>query len=122
MNRAMSRSLWFERRYPLPFSQPPVFPISDRGICGFGSPRHPVQPGIVWIRADNRQNDHYLAKLVVRHYKRVTDTSLRHLALCSPNLVYLDLTGTSVTKEGIEKFKREIPGCLVIADHITEID
>lgn len=118
-HRAISRSLWFERRYPPPFSPPRIHPISDRGICSFGSPRNQVQEGVVWIRAEPRPPDVYLEKLVVRHYKLVTDTSLCHLALCTPSLVYLDLTGTSVTLEGVENFKRQKPQCYIKSDHFT---
>lgn len=118
-NRLISRTLWFERRYPPPFSPPRIYPISDRGVCSFGSPRIPVQPGVIRIQAEARPPDTHLRKLVVRYYKQVTDTSLCHLALCAPNLVYLDLTGTSVTREGLLTFKQQKPNCFIVSDHFT---
>lgn len=42
-----------------------------------------------------------------RNYPRVTNSSLVHLALNASKLEYLDVTGTSVTKNGIESFKSQ---------------
>lgn len=88
--------------------------ISDRGICSYGvSPL----PNWVWIRAEARNPNNSLERLVVRNYKRVTDNSLRHLGACSPNLVFLDVCGTSVTMDGVEQFKLIKPNCVVLSDH-----
>lgn len=119
IHRAISRSLWFERNSPPPFSPPRAFLISDRGICSFGFPRNPVQRGVVWIRAEARPPDTYVEKLVIRHYKAVTDVSLNHLSQCTPNLVYLDITGTSVTEVGVRSFKDEKPNCYIVSDVFT---
>jgi hypothetical protein len=66
---------------------PPTKPlISDRGICSFGMSRNNIQQGVIWIRAEHRQPDTLLERIVVRHYILVTDISLRHLSTCSPKL------------------------------------
>lgn len=96
-------------------SLPPPL-VSDRSLCSFGSPRNNVQEGVVWIGAFARSPDTLLERIVVRHYKLVTDVSLRHLAGCSPNLKLLDVTGTSVTQEGVEVFKAIKPDCTVLSD------
>lgn len=42
-----------------------------------------------------------------RNYPRVTNSSLIHLALNASKLEYLDVTGTSVTRDGVESFKSQ---------------
>lgn len=98
--------------------------ISDRGMCSFGTPRENVNEGIIWIRAEAlaRPADTYLERLTVRHYASVTDVTLRHLSYCAPNLQYLDVTGTSVTEDGIRKFLDIKPNCTVISHHNIDID
>lgn len=93
--------------------------VSDRGICSFGSPSHNVQEGVVWIRAGARSPNTFIERLVVRHYKLVTDVSLRHLVCCSPNLKILDVTGTSVTEAGVRTFKLSKPQCVVFSNFGT---
>lgn len=88
--------------------------ISDRGLCSFGNPRNNVQEGIVWIRAEMRPADTLLERITVRYYRSITDVSLRHLASCAPNLRYLDVTGTSVTANGVAQFIAAKPQCEVI--------
>lgn len=96
-------------------SHPPVTLVSDRGISCFGqSPVH--NQGVVWIRAERREQDTLIERLTVRYYKLVSDVSLRHLALCAPKLKYLDITGTSCTVAGIRVFKTNKPNCEVITD------
>lgn len=90
--------------------------ITDRGLCSFGMPRRNVQQGIIWIRAELRAPDTLLERITVRNYLDVTDITLRHLALCAPNLRYLDVTGTSVTLKGIQTFLKEKPECQVISE------
>lgn len=105
------------------FSHHPCFrpyPISDRGICCFGRPQNPVEHGVFWIRIGNRPSENSFVRLSVRNYKKVTDISLHHLVQCSPELIYLDLSGTSVTREGVKRFKAGKPECQIIADHIIE--
>ncbi|XP_014093042.3 uncharacterized protein [Bactrocera oleae] len=105
------------------FSPHPCFrpyPISDRGICCFGRPQNPVEHGVFWIRIGNRPSENSFVRLSVRNYKKVTDISLHHLVQCSPELIYLDLSGTSVTREGVKRFKAGKPECQIIADHIIE--
>lgn len=67
----------------------------------------------------------------MRGYRGITDTSLLHLAECSPNLQLLDVTGTSVTPQGVRKFEEIKPNCRVIAnvtenkddvDHVNVVD
>lgn len=90
--------------------------ISDRGLCSFGMPRRNVQEGIVWIRAELRPADTLLERITVRNYRSVTDVTLRHLAVCAPNLQYLDVTGTSVTRKGIDTFLDSKPQCRVVSN------
>lgn len=90
--------------------------ITDRGMCSFGMPRRNVQEGIIWIRAELRPPDTLLERITVRNYLDVTDVTLRHLALCAPNLRYLDVTGTSVTLKGIKTFLFEKPDCQIISE------
>ncbi|XP_055676852.1 uncharacterized protein LOC129786074 [Lutzomyia longipalpis] len=95
-----------------------VASITDRGICGFGLSRNPVLEGVVWIRAEWRNPNTYIERLVIRFYKFVTDATLRHLATCSPRLKYLDITGTGITPQGIDEFKFLKPECTVVAEHL----
>lgn len=81
-----------------------------------GMPRRNVQEGIVWIRADPRPADTLLERITVRNYRSVTDVTLRHLALCAPNLQYLDVTGTSITRKGIDTFLESRPDCQIISE------
>lgn len=90
--------------------------ISDRGLCSFGIPRRIVQEDIVWIRAEVRPPDTLLERITVRNYRSVTDVTLRHLTFCAPNLQYLDVTGTSVTREGIDTFLASKPQCHVVSN------
>ncbi|TGZ49508.1 uncharacterized protein [Temnothorax longispinosus] len=90
--------------------------ISDRAICALGSDtcdREVVNSflapqGMIILREDRRiSNNPNLKTLVVRNYPRVTNSSLIHLALNASRLEYLDVTGTSVTRDGIESFKSQ---------------
>lgn len=90
--------------------------VSDRGICGFGLARNNVQEGIVWIRSELRPLDTLIERLTLRHYRSISDITLRHLAASAPNLRYLDVTGTSITQNGLRKFKASKPNCVVISD------
>lgn len=92
--------------------------ISDRGICAFGQAANNAQDDVVWIRAPHAPDsrDTPLEKLVLRHYTHVTDVTLRHLEQCSPKLVHLDVTGTSITEAGIRAFKVIKPNCTVISN------
>lgn len=105
-------------------NQNPVMPmnvgltISDRGLCSFGIPQRNVQEGVVWIRAEARPADTLLERITVRNYRLVTDVTLRHLAICAPNLQYLDVTGTAVTKKGIEAFLQSKPDCHVVSSFV----
>lgn len=115
-NHQQYAQLFYNRPINRTFEPPPVTLISDRGICSFGVSPDNIQNGVVWIRADFRSPDTFLETLVVRHYKLVTDVSLRHLVHCSPKLSYLDVTGTSVTEAGVQAFKTKKPLCTVVSD------
>lgn len=93
--------------------------ISDRGVCCFGRTRQPVHHGVIWIRFNNRPSENRFERFSVRDYKYVTDVSLQHLVQCSPNLVFLDVSGTSVTLDGIKRFKELKPECKLVAEHIA---
>lgn len=56
-----------------------------------------------------------LKKLVVRNYNLVTDTSLKHAAVCLTNLIYIDITGTGCTEEGVATFKTKRPSVAIIS-------
>lgn len=89
--------------------------ITDRGICSFGQSTNNSAHGLVWIRSEQRSPTTLLESLIVRDYKCVTDTSLQHLSSCAPHLKFLDVIGTEVTKDGVEKFKLQKPECRVIS-------
>lgn len=90
--------------------------ISDRGICSFGVSPNNVMPNWIWIRAEAKNPNTNIERMVLRNYRQVTDMSLQHLKTCAPKLVYLDVSGTSVTKEAVEQFRIEKVDCEVIAD------
>ncbi|XP_039444174.1 uncharacterized protein LOC120424181 [Culex pipiens pallens] len=89
--------------------------VSDRGICAYGVSRHELG-GAAFIREYFRPNLTSLERLLVRNYKLVTDTSLDHLESAAPNLKLLDVTGTSVTAEGVRNFKLARPNCTILSD------
>lgn len=70
----------------------------------------------MWIRTEQRSPTTQLESITVRDYKMVTDVSLQHLSSCAPRLRFLDVMGTEVTRDGIEKFKLEKPECHVVSD------
>lgn len=112
-----SRLIQFERTFPINVNVHPSTLITDRGICSFGqssaaNPGH----GLVWIRMEMRSPTTSLERIIVRNYKLVTDNSLQHLATCAPHLKFLDVYGTEVTKDGIEKFKLVKPDCMVVSN------
>lgn len=96
--------------------------ITDRGICSFGQARTNPLANVVWIRAEARNPDTTLERLEVRGYRGVTDTALLHLVECSPNLRYLDVTGTSVTAQGVRDFSALKPNCVVVSNAKDEVD
>lgn len=95
--------------------------ISDRGVCCFGRTRQPVQHGVIWIRFNNRPSENRFERFSVRDYKFVTDVSLQHLVQCSPHLIFLDVSGTGVTLDGLQRFKELKPECKVVAEHLVGI-
>ena len=48
----------------------------------------------------------------------LTDQGLQYLSR-NPLIYSLDVTGTAVTREGIEAFRRQVPTCKVISDFGT---
>ncbi|XP_020277496.1 uncharacterized protein LOC109851642 isoform X2 [Pseudomyrmex gracilis] len=100
--------------------------VSDRAICALGSDlcdRRVINssPEGMIIAQEEKQvsNNPNLKTLVVRHYPRVTNSSLTHLAFNVSTLEYLDVTGTSVTSEGIEAFKSERPSVKIVSSFMT---
>ncbi|XP_058832426.1 uncharacterized protein LOC131690563 [Topomyia yanbarensis] len=89
--------------------------VSDRGICAYGVSRQELG-GAAFIREYFRPNMSSLERLLVRNYKLVTDTSLDHLESAAPNLKLLDVSGTSVTAEGVRNFKLARPNCTILSD------
>ncbi|KAL7288563.1 hypothetical protein TKK_0017304 [Trichogramma kaykai] len=90
--------------------------ITDRSVCSLGiQGRNPniainhleeVQLAVGRSRETTNPN---LQKLVVRNYPDVTNNSLTHLLHNAPKLVYLDVTGTSVTKQAVDNFRLQRP-------------
>ncbi|EDV91019.1 uncharacterized protein LOC6568223 [Drosophila grimshawi] len=115
-----------DREYPRRLrSRPPTssllpqYYVSDRAIYSFGRAPNPVQPEMVWIRNANRSSNNRLERIQLCNYTHITNYTLEHLVQCSPNLIYIDVSGTSVTQLGVNNFKRFKPECEVIATHLT---
>nr|XP_029721411.1 uncharacterized protein LOC115253717 isoform X2 [Aedes albopictus]XP_029721431.1 uncharacterized protein LOC109407901 isoform X2 [Aedes albopictus] len=89
--------------------------VSDRGVCAYGVSRHELG-GAAFIREYFRPNNTSLERLFVRNYKLVTDTSLDHLESAAPHLKLLDVTGTSVTAQGVRRFHLARPNCTILSD------
>ncbi|XP_062560783.1 uncharacterized protein LOC134225042 isoform X2 [Armigeres subalbatus] len=89
--------------------------VSDRGVCAYGVSRQELG-GAAFIREYLRPNATSLERLLVRNYKLVTDTSLDHLESAAPHLKLLDVTGTSVTAEGVRRFHLARPNCTILSD------
>lgn len=97
----------------------PYYPISDRGILSYGRVRPQASQNLVYIRAaglEERPEHTSLEVLYVRNYNKITNASLEHLAHCSPKLKLLDVSGTSVTRDGIAQFNLVKPECKVISN------
>ncbi|XP_051165772.1 uncharacterized protein LOC127284405 [Leptopilina boulardi] len=98
--------------------------VTDRTVCSLGN--HVYERRIVdnsrenlpmfRIEEDTRVcNNPNLRILVVRNYRQVTDRSLHHLAVSKSNLEYVDVTGTSVTREGVQMFKTQKPDVEIVS-------
>ncbi|XP_016995505.3 uncharacterized protein [Drosophila takahashii] len=96
----------------------PQYYVTDRAMYSFGRAPRPVQPDVVWIRNVNRSPDNRLERLSLRNYHLITNNTLEHLVQCSPNLVYIDVSGTSISLEGLRRFKSSKPECEVVANHL----
>lgn len=103
-------------------SPPTQYLVSDRAIYSFGRAANPVQPDVVWIRNSNRSPTNRLERILLRNYTYITNYTLEHLVQCSPNLIYIDVSGTSVTLSGLRNFKNLKPHCEVIATHLETSD
>lgn len=100
----------------------PQYYVTDRAMYSFGRADRPVQPDVVWIRNINRSPDNKLERLSLRNYHLITNHTLEHLVQCSPNLVYIDVSGTSITLPAIRRFKISKPKCEVVANHLEEFE
>ncbi|XP_031826083.1 uncharacterized protein LOC116424184 isoform X2 [Nomia melanderi] len=96
--------------------------ITDRAICTLGSDTcdrriiNNSAEGVIVVEEDKRVfNNPHLKTLVVRNYPHVTNSSLVHLALNASSLEYLDVTGTSVTRQGVEAFKSQKANVKIIS-------
>ncbi|XP_037891696.1 uncharacterized protein LOC119638772 [Glossina fuscipes] len=96
--------------------------ISDQGLCSFGRSVNPTNHGRIWIGIRNRPNDTLIERFTIRNYKNITDVFLRHIVQCSPNLLYLDISGTGITLEGVKKFKESKPECKIVAEHLLGLN
>lgn len=94
--------------------------ITDRAICALGSDTcdriiNNSAEEVIVVEGDKRIfNNPHLKTLVVRNYPHVTNSSLVHLALNASNLEHLDVSGTSVTRQGVETFKSQRPNVKII--------
>ncbi|XP_017086819.2 uncharacterized protein [Drosophila bipectinata] len=116
LDREYARRL---RHRPPPCSSSHQYYVSDRAIYSFGRAARPVEPDVVWIRHINRSPNNRLERLSLRNYHHITNHTLEHLVQCSPNLVYIDVSGTSITLSGLRRFKSSKPECEVVATHLT---
>ncbi|XP_058128594.1 uncharacterized protein LOC131292870 [Anopheles ziemanni] len=91
--------------------------VSDRGICAYGVSRYEIR-----VMDGELQNFTKLERLSVRNYKLVTDTSLDHLESAAPHLKMLDVTGTSVTADGVRSFRLSRSNCVIISDFDKDAD
>lgn len=91
--------------------------VSDRGICAYGVSRYELR-----VMDGGLQNFTKLERLSVRNYKLVTDTSLDHLESAAPHLKMLDVTGTSVTADGVRSFRLSRSSCEIISDFDKDAD
>ncbi|XP_017114532.1 uncharacterized protein LOC108137383 [Drosophila elegans] len=107
------------RHRPSTCQASPQYFVSDRAIYSFGRATRPVQPDVVWIRNVNRSPDNRLERLSLRNYHLITNHTLEHLVQCSPNLVYIDVSGTSITLSGLRRFQSSKPECEVVASHLA---
>ncbi|KAH8407168.1 hypothetical protein KR222_009963, partial [Zaprionus bogoriensis] len=96
--------------------------VSDRAMYSFGRAPNPVQHDVVWIRSANRSPNNRLERLLLRNYIHITNNTLEHLVQCSPNLIFIDVSGTSITQSGVRNFKNVKPHCEVIATHLSADD
>uniref|UniRef100_A0A1A9ULX8 F-box domain-containing protein n=1 Tax=Glossina austeni TaxID=7395 RepID=A0A1A9ULX8_GLOAU len=96
--------------------------ISDQGLCSFGRSVNPTNHGRIWIGIRNRPNDTLIERFTIRNYKNITDVFLRHIVQCSPNLLYLDISGTGITFEGVKIFKESKPECKIVAEHLLGLN
>ncbi|KFB38117.1 AGAP004683-PA-like protein [Anopheles sinensis] len=91
--------------------------VSDRGICAYGVSRYELR-----VMNGGLQNFTKLERLSVRNYKLVTDTSLDHLESAAPHLKMLDVTGTSVTADGVRSFRLSRSNCVIFSDFDKDAD
>ncbi|XP_043494527.1 uncharacterized protein LOC122519249 [Polistes fuscatus] len=94
--------------------------ISDRAIRAIGTTAkkviHTSPHGILILEEENRIfNNPPLKTLVVRNYSRITNSSLIYLSNHILSLETLDVTGTSVTKQGVQTFKSKRPNVKIIS-------
>ncbi|KAI4495591.1 hypothetical protein M0802_008603 [Mischocyttarus mexicanus] len=104
---------WNDEEFPIPF-------ISDRSIHAIGATHkkviHTSPNGIVIVEEDNCVFDNPpLKTLVVRNFSHITNSSLYYLTTNILSLETLDVTGTSVTKHGVQTFKSTRPTVKVIS-------
>lgn len=99
----------------------PALLISDRGICSFGESSTNLRGGLVWIRCEERPRDTQLHQLMVRGYRNVSNTTLRHLSECAPELGWLDVRETGVTAAGVQAFRRHRPHCHLVSSFDAEL-
>ncbi|XP_001608169.1 uncharacterized protein LOC100124249 [Nasonia vitripennis] len=97
--------------------------ISDRSVCALGLVNHEINQEIIQNRNEvqvvqgrpRTSTNPNLKKLVVRNYAGVTNQTLINFVVNGPKLEYLDVTGTSVTKEGLQFFKTNRPNVTIIS-------
>ncbi|XP_014213796.1 uncharacterized protein LOC106643254 [Copidosoma floridanum] len=99
------------------------FQVSDRSLCTLGLCSNENNEEIINLREEvqlvqgraRTLTNPKLKKLVVRNYAGVTNQTLLHFTVNGRELKYLDVTGTSVTKEGLQNFKLQRPDVTIIS-------
>lgn len=97
--------------------------VTDYTVYRFGRSDNDPHANYIQIGPNNRNNNNAvgmrpnhsnLQVLSLTGYRNITDRSLVHLSTAAPELRLLDLSGSRVTRAGVEKFKTMKPECEVV--------
>lgn len=98
--------------------------ITDRSICALGSYRCDRRVldnsirNVILVEEDiHVLNNPNLTSLVLRHFPKVTNRSLVHLAANANKLEYLDVTGSAVTEDGVKTYSMTRPNVTLVSSY-----